>query len=64
VNISEERIIWQGVCDLEEKDLIARPSINDLEADDAILLKEYLDKLAGSCVTELNRQFTDTSASK
>jgi hypothetical protein len=64
VNISEERIIWQGVCDLEEKDLIARPSINDLEADDAILLKEYLDKLAGSCVTELNRQFTDTRASK
>ena len=64
VNLSEEKIIWQGVCYLVENDPIARPSILDFEADNGILFKAYLAKLATSCVAELNRQFTDTTASK
>jgi len=64
VNLSEEKIIWQGVCYLVENDPIARPSILDFEADNGALFKAYLAKLATSCVTELNRQFTDTSASQ
>lgn len=64
VNLSAEKIIWQGVCHLVENDPIARPSILDFEADNGALFKAYLAKLATSCVAELNRQFTDTSASK
>lgn len=64
VDISGEKILWQGVCDLEEKDLTTRPSIHDFEADNGTLFKEYLGKLATSCVSELNRQFTGTRTSK
>lgn len=64
VNLSEEKIIWQGVCYLAENDPIARPSIHDLEADNGALFKAYLGKLATSCVAELNRQFSDTGASR
>jgi hypothetical protein len=64
VNLSEDKIIWQGVCHLVENDPIARPSIFDFDADNGALFKQYLTKLATSCVTELNRQFTDTTASK
>lgn len=64
VNLSEDKIIWQGVCHLAENDPIARPSIHDFEADNGTLFKQYLSKLATSCVAELNRQFTDTSPSK
>jgi hypothetical protein len=64
VNLSEEKIIWQGVCYLVENDPIARPSILDFEADNGTLFKAYLAKLTASCVAELNRQFTETSASK
>lgn len=64
VNLSEEKIIWQGVCYLSENDPVGRPSIHDFEADNGALFKANLAKLATSCVAELNRQFTDTSASK
>ena len=64
VNLSEEKIIWQGVCHLVENDPIARPSILDFEADNGALFKAYLAKLATSCVAELNRQFADTGASQ
>ena len=64
VNLSEEKIIWQGVCYLSEHDPVGKPNILDFEADDGTLLKAYLTKLARSCVAELNRQFSDTGASK
>jgi len=64
VNLSEEKIIWQGVCYLVENDPIARPSILDFEADNGTLFKQYLAKLTTSCAAELNRQFADTSASQ
>jgi hypothetical protein len=64
VDISGEKILWQGVCDLEEKDLTTRPSIHDFEADNGTLFKEYLAKLATSCVKELNKQFVGSSAPK
>ena len=64
LNLSEEKIIWQGVCYLSENDPVGRPSIHDFEADNGALFKQYLAKLGTSCVTELNRQFTDTTASK
>lgn len=44
VNLSEEKIIWQGVCYLVENDPIARPSILDFEADNGTLFKQYLAK--------------------
>ena len=64
VNLSEAKIIWQGLCYLVESDPIRRPSTTDLTSDNWTLFKEYLAKLTTSCVAELNRQFTDTSTSK
>jgi len=64
VNLSEEKIIWQGVCYLSENDPVGKPSIHDFEVDDGALFKAHLAKLATSCVAELNRQFVDTGASQ
>jgi hypothetical protein len=60
VNISEEKIIWQGVCILEEKDPTAKPSTKDFEIDNGALLKNYLAKAGTACTVELQRQFSET----
>ena len=60
VNISEEKIIWQGVCILDVEDPAAKPSTMDFEIDNGALLKNYLAKAGTACTVELQRQFSDT----
>ena len=56
IRISENKIIWQGVCDLEEKDNDKMPHITEFEANNGALLKDNLTKLAASCADELLKQ--------
>ena len=64
VQIPEEKVIWQGVCDLEEKDDTNMPHITELEANNGALLKEYLTKLTTSCEAELIRQLSGKEVTK
>lgn len=56
IRVSEAKIIWQGVCDLEEKDNEHTPHITEFEANNGALLKDNLAKLAASCSDELLKQ--------
>lgn len=56
IRVSEAKIIWQGVCDLEEKDNDKMPHITEFEENNGALLKDNLAKLAASCADELLNQ--------
>ena len=62
VNIPEEKVLWQGVCDLHEEDTKGKPSTEDFEANNGTLLKDYLARLATSCTAEFHKQLVGTQA--
>lgn len=56
IRASEKKVVWQGVCDLEEKDNDKMPHITEFEENNGALLKNNLAKLAASCADELLKQ--------
>lgn len=64
LSISDEKILWQGVCEREEKDTVLKPSQEEFEANKGALLKEYLTRVATACANELKKQFMGTDSPK
>lgn len=61
---SEKKVVWQGVCDLEEKDTDNMPHITEFEANNGALLKDNLAKLAASCADELMKQLAGNKVTR
>jgi hypothetical protein len=64
IRVSEKKVVWQGVCDLEEKDNDNMPHITEFEANNGALLKANLDKLAASCADELLKQLAGNEVTR
>src|SRR5262245_14780476 len=62
VQLPEEKVVWQGVCDFEERDDTTLRHITDFEANNGALLKEHLTKLATICSGELTKQLTKSKS--
>jgi hypothetical protein len=58
VQLPEQKVIWQGVCDLEERDAENMRHRTEFEENNGALLKEVLIKLATICSVELTKQLT------
>jgi len=58
IRFPEGKIVWQGACDVEDKDLARMPHWTEFVENNGALLKEKLNKLADSCANELVAQFS------
>lgn len=57
VHLDDDKVMWQGNCRLDIEDPNNRPTIDDLQADRAARLKEWLARGANDCSNQLVGQF-------
>lgn len=57
VRVDDGRVLWQAVCKLLEKNSHHAPTLGELEANNAALLKAHLHKLGEKCSKELLADF-------
>ena len=57
IRLNEPRIIWQGVCKVEEDQLLANPTWDEIIANNASLLKAKMKEAANRCADQLIAQF-------
>ncbi len=57
VRLDDNKIMWQGNCRLDVEDPDNRPTIDDLQANKAARLKEWLNRGTTDCSSQLANQF-------
>ncbi len=57
VRLDDSKVMWQGNCRLDVEDPNNRPTIDDLQANKAARLKEWLNRGAAECSNQLTSQF-------
>lgn len=61
IRFPEGKVLWQGVCKIEEKQPSgSRPKLDDLKANNGALIKKKLKGLVGDCVRQLSDQFASS----
>lgn len=64
IQLPEQKVLWQGVCDLQEKDAVKMPGIAEFEANNGALLKDNFSKMTAACSDLLAKQLTGAEAAK
>lgn len=57
LDLKQEKFLWQGACDLTEKDSQASPSFQEFLENEGALLKASLNSLGQACLQTLQEQF-------